>query len=132
MAITGVKKSENTKKILELLDKPEIVRPQDHPYLVSCLLSNYKTKQKTLGWVYQNWQYIQDFVSGKSLDSYVKILASRIYTNEESDQFFKFFDQKINDPSIARAIIVARGEINSRLRLIKDDSKEIQERLENL
>ncbi len=130
--ITSAKKPKNTKKLLELLKKPDIIKPQDHIYLVSYLLSNYKTKQETMEWIYHNWQYLQDLVSDKSLDYYVKILASKVYTRDESDQFFEFFDQKINEPSIARAITVARGEIASRLRLIKDDTKEIQKRLENL
>ena len=127
--ITEAKKSENTKKLLKLLESPKIVRPQDHIYLVSYLLSNFWTREETFSWLYSHWDYVEGLTSDKSMDDYVRVAAARIRTPEQAERFFEFFDKKADEPALKRSIEVARVDINARLRWISEDEKSVHRRL---
>ena len=130
--IADAKKPEHIETLIDLLKKPEIVRPQDHSYLSAYLLSNFWAREKAYDWLYENWDYIYTIVSDKSMDDYVRIMAARVRTMEQADRFFEFFDKRKDDPTIRRSIEVAHVDIMARLRWIKDDAPSVHERLENL
>ena len=127
--ITEAKKPENTKKLLKLLESPKIVRPQDHIYLMSYLLSNFWTKEAAFDWLYNNRDYVEGLTSDKSMDDYVRVAAARVRTTEQADKFFEFFDQKADEPALKRSIEVARVDINARLRWISEDEKSVHRHL---
>ena len=130
--ITDSRTEENIKKLIDLLKKPEIVRPQDHIYLFAYLLSNFWTREQTFDWGYQNWDYIYTLTSDKTMDDYVRAMAARVRTMEQADKFFDFFDQKRDDKALRRSIEVAHVDIMARLRWIKDDAPSVHERLNNI
>ena len=130
--ISDVRNPENIKKVMDLLKQPEIVRPQDHIYLVAYLLSNFWTRELTFDWVYENWDYIYTLTSDKTMDDYVRVAAARVRTMEQADKFFEFFDSKKDDKALKRSIEVAHVDIMARLRWIKDDSPSVHERLKNM
>ena len=127
--ISDARTPENIEKLMKLLNQPEIVRPQDHIYLVAYLLSNFWTRERAFEWVYKNWDYIYTLTSDKSMDDYVRVTAAKVRTMEQADQFFEFFDQKKDDPALKRSIEVAHVDIMARLRWINDDSKSVHDRL---
>ena len=127
--ISDARTPENIEKLMALLKKPEIVRPQDHIYLYAYLLSNFWTRELAFDWVYENWDYIYTLTSDKSMDDYVRVTAARVRTMEQADRFFEFFDKKKDDPALKRSIEVAHVDIMARLRWIKDDAPSVQERL---
>ena len=129
--IADAKKPENIKKLIKLLKKPEIVRPQDHIYLCAYLLSNFWARDLAFDWIYENWDYIYTLTSDKSIDDYVRVAASRVRTEEQAKKFFDFFDKKKNDNALKRSISVAHVDIAARLRWIEDDSISVRERLAN-
>ncbi len=129
--ITDVKKAENTKKLLKLLEKPEIVRPGDHIYLYAYLLSNFWTREETFKWCYSHWDYINSLTSDKTMDDYVRVTAARVRNMKQADAFFDFFDQRKDDPALRRSIEVAHVDIMARLRWISDDSKAVHEHLKD-
>jgi len=130
--ISDARNPENIKKAMGLLKQPEIVRPQDHIYLVAYLLSNFWTRELTFDWVYENWDYIYTLTSDKTMDDYVRVAAARVRTMEQADRFFEFFDSKKDDKALKRSIEVAHVDIMARLRWIKDDSPSVHERLKNM
>lgn len=130
--IADAKKPENIKKLIDLLKKPEIVRPQDHIYLCAYLLSNFWAREQAYDWIYENWDYIYSLTSDKSMDDYVRVAAARVRTMEQADRFFEFFDQKKDDNALKRSIEVAHVDIMARLRWIKDDAPSVHERLNNI
>lgn len=130
--IADAKKSENIKKLIDLLKKPEIVRPQDHIYLCAYLLSNFWAREQAYDWIYENWDYIYSLTSDKSMDDYVRVAAARVRTMEQADRFFEFFDQKKDDNALKRSIEVAHVDIMARLRWIKDDAPSVHERLNDI
>ena len=129
--ITTAKASKNLEKLLKLLEKPKIVRSQDHIYLYAYLLANFWTKKQALAWCYSHWDYIYQLTSDKSLDDYIRVTAARVQNLAESKQFFTFFDEKQDDPALRRSIEVARVDISARLRWIHDDMASVQARLKN-
>ena len=129
--ITTAKASKNLEKLLKLLEKPNIVRSQDHIYLYAYLLANFWTKKQALAWCYSHWDYIYQLTSDKSLDDYIRVTAARVQNLAESEQFFAFFDEKQDDPALRRSIEVARVDIAARLRWIHDDMASVQARLKD-
>ena len=130
--LCDAKNPENIKKLLGLLEKPEIVRPQDRIYLYAYLLSNFWTREQAFDWCYKKWDYIYTLTSDKSMDDYVRVTAARVRTMEQADKFFEFFDQKKDDKALRRSIEVAHVDIMARLRWIKDDAPSVRLRLEKL
>ena len=126
-AITDV--SGDAKKQLSLLDKHDIVRPQDHLYLFASLLRNYKTREKAISWLYGHWDDVIEMTGEKSLEDYPRILATTIRTIEESKAFDEFFGPKKDNPVLTRTLEVADGEINARLRLISLDHDDVHRHL---
>lgn len=130
--ITEARRPENTKKLFELLKRQDIVRPQNHIYLFSYLLSNFWTRKEAFDWGYDNWEYLKGFTSDQSMDDYVKVMAARVRTIDEFKRFEEFFDPKRDDKSIARSIEVGKTDIQARLRWIHDDADGVHERLNNI
>lgn len=128
-AIACIEHPKNTKKLLKLLEQPEIVRPQDHIYLYAYLMRNIYTKDAALSWLYTHWDYVKEITGDKSLDDYARISTRAVHTLEESDAFFAFFDPLSNDPAFTRTISVAHQEISARLRWLKLDQEDFSKKL---
>ncbi|MDO4978668.1 MAG: M1 family metallopeptidase [Candidatus Saccharibacteria bacterium] len=127
---TVAKNPENIKKNIALLEKPEIVRPQDHSYLLAYLMSNFYSRNEAFDWFYNNWDYIVGLTSDKSMDDYIRIAAARIRSEEEKDRFFAFVEPKASDPALTRAIDMAKTDIMARLHWLESDTKAVRERLD--
>ncbi len=127
--ISDARTEKNVKKLVDLLKQPEIVRPQDHIYLVAYMLSNFWTRELTFDWIYKNWDYIYTLTSDKTMDDYVRVAAARVRNMEQADKFFEFFDARKDDKALRRSIEVAHVDIMARLRWIKDDAPSVHERL---
>lgn len=128
-AFTSVETPAECQTVLELLSSPEVIRPQDHPALLSYLLHNQSTKPEALHWLYTHWDYIKTISGDKSLDTYVRIAASSVHNSSESLNFNDFFDSLLSNPALKRSIIIAKADIKARLALIKSDQKAVKNRL---
>lgn len=128
-AISMAKKSKNINTLIGLLEKPEIVKPQDHVYLYAYLLSNFYTKERTFDWFYSHYDYVMKNTSDKSIDDYVRIGAARITDMSQSDKFFGFFDPKQDEPGLERSIKLAHQDVSARLRWILEDADGVHRRL---
>ena len=128
-AISMAKKSKNINILISLLEKPEIVKPQDHVYLYAYLLSNFYTKERTFDWFYNHYDYVMKNTSDKSIDDYVRIGAARITDMSQSDKFFGFFDPKQDEPGLERSIKLAHQDVSARLRWILEDADGVHRRL---
>ncbi len=115
------KSDENVDKLIDLLGRPEIVKPQDHMYLFIYLRRNYKASEKALDWLFNNWEYVEKMTGEKSLEDYPRYAANTIKTAKEAKKFFDFFDQYQDNPALSRALIIAKTEIDSRIKLIDTD-----------
>ncbi len=119
-------------RLLALLHEPEIVRPQDHIFLYVYLLRNYRTRLRTLEWLTQNWDYIEQLTGDKSVEEYARYASALIRTPEEAKIFYDFFDQKADHPILRRTLKIAHVEIDARLSLIRRQSDPVRARLAEL
>ena len=125
--ITDAKQPEHTARLLELLEKPEVVRPQDHIYLFSSLLANHKTKADTYKWFYAHWDYIVSITGEKTMDDYLRVAAARVRTAAEAKAFNDFVQPLADQPAYKRSIAVARTAIDVRLKWLAADTTAVHE-----
>lgn len=123
---------EHLAQLVNLLDQPDFVRPQDHIFLFIFLLRNPRSRTKTLDWTVTHWDYIKQLTGDKSLEDYVKYLGAVLRTSEEAAKFSAFFAAFREDPIIKRALEIAQTEIDARINLIKSEGPHITERLTKL
>lgn len=131
-ALSLAKAPAHLDRLIALLSQPAIVRPQDHIFLFVYLLRNYRLRRRALDWLMGNWDYVAQLTGEKSLEDYVRYAAQAVQDEAEAQKFYEFFDQKLDDPVLSRAIKVAHTEIDARLRLIAVDSAGVVAKLQDL
>ncbi|MDO5480752.1 MAG: M1 family metallopeptidase [Candidatus Saccharibacteria bacterium] len=119
-------------ELINLLEKPEIVRPQDNIYLYANLLRNYKTKPAAVSWFYSHWTYVKSLTGEKTLDDYIRATANSVRTSEESTAFNDFCSEISSEPGLTRSITVGKSAIASRLRLLMMDNDDVHRHLKSL
>ena len=124
---TDAEQPEHTARLIQLLEQPEIVRPQDHTYLFASLLSNHKTKDKTYDWFYTHWDYIISITGEKTMDDYIRIAAARVRTEQEAERFYDFAKTIADQPAFKRSVEIARTAIAVRLRWLERDAPAIHD-----
>ena len=118
-AATLVRDESELEKLLALLGKNEIVKPQDQISLFIWLYRNPKSRFKAFDWLEQNWELVKQIGGDKSLDSYPTVIAHLARTEKEYTQYRRFFEPMLNDPSLTRAVKIGLREIEARLELIE-------------
>lgn len=112
-------------KMLSLLEKPEIVKPQDQTHLFIYLYRNLKSREQAFEWLTKHWDYVKKMAGDKSLDSYPRYMANVIRAEKEYRAWRDFFEPMKDNPALARAIKIGEREIKARLKLIADDKAEV-------
>lgn len=125
--ICGAKSEAGVKRLMKLLECPEVVRPQDHLYLLARLLRNYKTKKQAAGWLYENWDYVLKMVGDKSVDDYVKVVGNSVKKETEKREFLRFVKKLEGEQGLARTVAMAKAGIEARMRLIERDFEGVRE-----
>ena len=116
-------------ELIDLLNQHEIVRPQDHLYLFVDLIRNYKTREKAISWLYDNWNDVVEMTGEKSLEDYPRYLATAIRTTDEAKKFEEFFTPLAENPVLTRTISVAKADIDAKLRLLSMDYDDVHRQL---
>ncbi|MBQ8992270.1 M1 family metallopeptidase [Candidatus Saccharibacteria bacterium] len=123
----------HTKELIGLLDEPKIVKPQDHGYLFGFLVRNHFTKDEAKAWLFSHWSYVEEMMGDKSVDLYPRYLANVVRTKEEAEEFSDFFSPLAErNSAITRVVALAKAEIDSRLRLLAMDDKDVHKKLEGI
>ena len=128
--ITNAKQEAHLETLLKLLSDSQTIRPQDHRGFVRDLLANQRTREKTFAWLYANWDYLAKLVDGKSLDTYLKLMARFVRTEEAREGFEKFAIRFENDPALSRIIKIGLYEIENQLNLITKNQQILHQKLE--
>ena len=128
--ITNAKQEAHLETLLKLLSDSQTIRPQDHRGFVRDLLANQRTREKTFVWLYANWDYLVRLVDGKSLDTYLKLMARFVRTEKARAGFEKFANRFENDPALARIIKIGLYEIENQLNLITKNQSKLHQKLE--
>lgn len=128
--ITNAKQEAHLETLLKLLSDSQTIRPQDHRGFVRDLLANQRTREKTFTWLYANWDYLVKLVDGKSLDTYLKLMARFVRTEEARVDFEKFATRFEKDPALSRIIKIGLYEIENQLNLITKNQQILHQKLE--
>jgi len=128
--ITNAKQEAHLETLLNLLSDSQTIRPQDHRGFVRDLLANQRTREKTFVWLYANWDYLVKLVDGKSLDTYLKLMARFVRTEEARADFEKFATRFEKDPALSRIIKIGLYEIENQLNLITKNQQILHQKLE--
>lgn len=126
------KQPEHLDRLMELLDQPDIVRPQDHIFLYIYLLRNHRTRARVLDWLVTHWDYIKQLTGDKSIEDYPRYASALIRTPEEAAVFYNFFTPLENDPILKRTLKMARTDIDCRLQTIQTDAPAVHAKLKTL
>lgn len=126
------KQPEHLDRLMELLDQPDIVRPQDHIFLYIYLLRNHRTRLRTLDWLTTHWDYVKQLTGDKSIEDYPRYASALIRTPEEVAKFYAFFAPLENDPILKRTLKMARTDIDCRLQTIATDAPAVHAKLKTL
>ena len=116
-------------KMLELLDHPEVVKPQDQLYLYVYLYRNPRSRERAFQWLRGHWEYVREMAGDKTLEGYPRYMAGVARTKEELDEYLEFFGPMREDLAISRAVEIGENEIRARIRLIKQDQEKVYEAL---
>lgn len=125
VAMTLVKDEKTLLKVMELLEKPEIVKPQDQFYLFIYLYRNPVVKERVFDWLEGHWDFVKRMSGDKSLDNYPRYTAASIKNRKDFEKYCKFFEPLSKEPALTRAVEMGKNEIEARLKLIESDKKAV-------
>ena len=94
------------------------------------LYRNPRARDLAFDWLVDNWDWLVETMGDKSLDSYPRYTANIIRTEEEFEDWQKFFMPMQNNPALSRAIEIGDKEIRARLALIQKDREAVYEVLD--
>ncbi len=126
-ALASARDEEHISTIIQLLEQPEIVRPQDHLYLFVYLLRNSHAKPAVIDWLYAHWGYVQKLTGDKSIEDYPRCLSGYLNTRADADRFYDFFRAHEDTPILKRTLAMAKAGIESRLQLIAQESQPVRD-----
>lgn len=115
-----------------LLKDSPLIKPQDHLSFLLRLRRWRFTRDRALGWLTANWDYIYQINGEKSIEDYPRYFASTIDREADAAQFFDFFTPLASDPVLARALKVAKNDIDARLALIAADKTSVLKAIRKL
>ena len=125
ISMTLMNNEKALKKVMKLLEQPEIVKPQDQFYLFIYLYRNPEVKSEVFEWLTTHFDYVKEMSGDKSLDSYPRYIAGAVKTKVEFDKYLEFFEPLAKMPALTRAIEMGKNEIEARLKLIETDKKAV-------
>lgn len=131
-ALASARDKEHISTMIQLLEQPEIVRPQDHLYLFVYLLRNPHAKPAAIDWLYAHWDYVQKLTGDKSIEDYPRCLAGYLNTRADADRFYNFFRAHEDTPILKRTLAMAKAGIESRLQLIAQESQPVRGKINTL
>ena len=117
------------KRMLKLLEQPEIVKPQDHLHLYVYLYRNPRLRQQAFEWLKNHWGYVRELAGDKTLEGYPRYMAGVARTEAEYEEWRAFFEPMQDDAAVSRAIVIGKKEIAARLKLIQEDKEAVKKAL---
>lgn len=118
-------------RMLALLDRPDIVKPQDQSFLYVYLYRNPRVREQTYQWLVKNWPTVVEREGEKSIETYPRCMANVIRTESDYQKWQDFFLPKVKDPALARTIEVGNKEIKARLKLIREDQAAVNQAIKD-
>ncbi|GAO99583.1 M1 family metallopeptidase [Fructobacillus ficulneus] len=98
----------------------DVIKPQDLRGWFQGVLGNDKGQDLAWTWVQENWDWLEDRLGGDmSFSSYVTVISRIFNTQEKLAEFTAFFTPKLDQPGLAREIVIDQAIIASRVLTIQ-------------
>lgn len=124
--ITSTRQPEKIDELLQAIQDPAIVRPQDVARWFVYLIRGRDARTATWQWLQNNWSWIEKTFSGdKSYDDYPRYAATGLITEAQLAEYKAFFTPKQSIPALNRVISLGITEISARVDLIKRDKEAV-------
>ena len=131
-AMTLTEDKNGLKRLIGLLDQPEVVKIQDQFSLFIWLFRNPVVKKEVFAWMMKNWTKLREISGEKSVENYPRYTANSIRTKEEYKTWREFFEPMSEDAAMSRAIKIGKSEIEARLKLIAADAQAVRKAVRDI
>ncbi|MBR3257347.1 M1 family metallopeptidase [Candidatus Saccharibacteria bacterium] len=131
-ALSKPREKKNIDLAFSFLGDKTIIKPQDHLSFYLGLRRWRFTRERSIDWLFENWNYVKKINGEKSIEDYPRYLSSTIDERKDADKFFEFFTPMSDDPVLARTLKVAKNTIESTLSLIESDKKSVLKAINKL
>ncbi|CAK1224716.1 M1 family metallopeptidase [Fructobacillus evanidus] len=108
----------------------DVIKPQDLRGWFQGVLGNDKGQPLAWDWVKNNWEWLEDRLGGDmSFSSYVTVISRIFKTAENLAEFKAFFTPKLDQPGLAREIVIDQAVIENRMKTITDQTADVDRAL---
>jgi aminopeptidase N len=126
-ALTATRDPATASRLLARLTDSKLVKPQDVDRWLVSLLRNRYTRDIAWQWMVDQWPWLQKtFANDKSYDYLPRYAATVVNTREYEQKYHDLFDDKLDQPMLARNITVGVEEITARLAWLDRDLAALQ------
>ena len=128
--LTAARDADQIATLIDLLDKTEIIKPQDVFYWFAWLLGNRYARAAAWQWCRDRWPWIAATFGGdKSFDMFPRLVGQILRTKDELREFRTFFAPLRREPALRRAIDVGATDIAARAKWIARDRAAVVKKL---
>ncbi|MBS9335079.1 M1 family metallopeptidase [Fructobacillus sp. M1-13] len=132
-ALAATPNSLQIQTLIASFQDPEVIKPQDLRNWFAGVLANPVGQDAAWAWFQENWDWLVDRLGGDmSFSSYITVIARIFKTREKLDEFNAFFEDKKNQPGIAREIVVDAQMIENRVKLVEEQEAAVAKALNGL
>lgn len=125
-AITSIKDLDQLKKIVGYFKEANIIKPQDLRGWFAGVLFNNQGEQIAWDWIRKEWSWLDKTVGGDmEFATFITVISLKFRTEQRLAEFKEFFTPKINVQLLTREIKMDTKVIETRIALIKTDSKAV-------
>ncbi|CAK1229304.1 M1 family metallopeptidase [Fructobacillus tropaeoli] len=108
----------------------DVIKPQDLRGWFQGVLGNDKGQALAWDWAKNNWDWLEDRLGGDmSFSSYVTVISRIFKTAENLNEFKAFFTPKLDQPGLAREIVIDQAVIENRMKTIADQTADVDRAL---
>lgn len=108
----------------------DVIKPQDLRGWFQGVLGNDKGQALAWEWAKNNWDWLEDRLGGDmSFSSYVTVISRIFKTAENLAEFKAFFTPKLDQPGLAREIVIDQAVIENRMKTIADQTADVDRAL---
>lgn len=108
----------------------DVIKPQDLRGWFQGILGNDKGQALAWDWAKNNWDWLEDRLGGDmSFSSYVTVISRIFKTAENLAEFKAFFTPKLDQPGLAREIVIDQAVIENRVKTIADQTADVDRAL---
>jgi aminopeptidase N len=128
--MAATKDEEIVKKLLSHIKDPELVKPQDIASWFVHLIRKSDSRELTWVWLVKEWDWLEKrFKGDKTYDAFPRYASAFLFGEKWLEKYKEFFEPKVEQPGLRRAINVGIEDIKSRTAWYERDEHRLRQYL---